>query len=162
MPMQQTMTQDEVLALQGRSRQPATSLDIDRPKRPTKNRQYPNAFSITLRLPLTNDNNGQSKHWRTSSDRRKEYEDELISAGHKRDEPFRDGVTLLITRVLGRNQKFWDHDSILRGSAKQLVDSLVAVGWFVDDSPKHIAKVIGEQDDTRRTEGPAIQITVFH
>ena len=34
----------------------------------------------------------------------------------------------LVNRMLGPNQWKWDADSVLRGSAKELIDALVAVG----------------------------------
>ncbi len=78
----------------------------------------------------------------------------------KRD-PFKFPVKLTLTRILGPNQRLWDADSVLRGNAKQLVDSLVAVGWFHDDSMKYITQVIGAQDATQRENGPAVLIEVF-
>ncbi len=78
----------------------------------------------------------------------------------KRD-PFDFPVKITLTRILGPNQRLWDADSVLRGNAKQLIDSLVAVGWFHDDSMKYIVQVIGAQDATQRENGPAVSIEVF-
>lgn len=65
-----------------------------------------------------------------------------------------------ITRVLGKGERLWDADSVLRGNAKQLLDALVDAGYFVDDGPKYISEVTGRQDDSRRGDGPAIQVEI--
>lgn len=78
----------------------------------------------------------------------------------KRD-PFEFPVKVTLTRILGPNQRLWDADSVLRGNAKQLIDSLVAIGWFYDDSMKYIVQVVGDQDATQRENGPAVLIEVF-
>ena len=72
-----------------------------------------------------------------------------------------DLVVLIITRVLGKNQRLWDSDSVLRGSAKQMIDAIVGTGLLKDDSPKHVALVIGQQDDSRRDEGPMIEVDFY-
>lgn len=82
-------------------------------------------------------------------------------AGFRR-KPFRQKVDIVLVRILGKRERLWDSDSILRGNAKQLLDSLVAdAGWFADDGPKYIRLVLGDQDDTRRHEGPAVEIRVY-
>jgi hypothetical protein len=96
--------------------------------------------STRLPIVLTNYNNGQSRTWKVSASERKKIERILRSNGHLRKKPFSEPVVLKITRVLGYKQGLWDSDSGLRGNAKQLVDSLVACGWFDDDSPKYIAE----------------------
>ena len=57
-------------------------------------------------------------------------------------------VTIIVTRVLGKGERKWDADSVLRGSCKQLIDAIVATGLLVDDGPKYVALVVGQQDDT--------------
>ena len=76
-------------------------------------------------------------------------------------EPFKFPVRVVLTRILGPKQRLWDADSVLRGSAKQLIDGLVDAGWFVDDGPKYITEMDGRQDKSNRTEGPAVLIEVF-
>jgi hypothetical protein len=116
--------------------------------------------SILIQFDLTNSNDGQGRAWYRTAALRTAIERELRLHGHERD-PFDFPVSLRLTRVLGKKQRLWDADSVLRGSAKQLIDSLVAVGWFHDDGPKWILNVRGEQDDTRREIGPAVLIEVF-
>jgi hypothetical protein len=50
---------------------------------------------------------------------------------------------------------------VLRGNYKEIEDALVACGWFVDDSMQYIAITIGKQDETRRKEGPAIELEIL-
>ena len=114
----------------------------------------------TIKLNLTNGNDGQGRAWYKSAATRKAIEQQLKVQDLKRD-PFEFPVKLTLTRILGPNQRLWDADSVLRGNAKQLIDSLVAVGWFHDDSMKYITQVIGAQDATQRENGPAVLIEVF-
>jgi hypothetical protein len=94
------------------------------------------------RLPvvLTNGNEGRDKRWYSSAKIRTQIEYMLRLGGHSRPEPFNEPIVLRITRVLARAQKLWDSDSIGRGNAKELVDSLVACNWFRDDSAAYITE----------------------
>ena len=94
------------------------------------------------RLPivLTNGNDGRNKRWFSSAKIRTQIEYMLRLGGHSRPEPFNEPIVLRITRVLARAQKLWDSDSIGRGNAKELVDSLVACNWFRDDSAAYITE----------------------
>ena len=114
----------------------------------------------TIKLNLTNGNDGQGRAWYRTASTRKAIEQQLKVQDLKRD-PFDFPVKITLTRILGPNQRLWDADSVLRGNAKQLIDSLVAVGWFHDDSMKYITQVIGAQDATQRENGPAVLIEVF-
>ena len=114
----------------------------------------------TIKLNLTNGNDGQGRAWYKTASTRKAIEQQLKVQDLKRD-PFDFPVKITLTRILGPNQRLWDADSVLRGNAKQLIDSLVAVGWFHDDSMKYITQVVGAQDATQRENGPAVLIEVF-
>jgi len=117
-------------------------------------------LSATFAIELTNGNDGRGNKWFSSAKVRKQIETQLLAAGHER-EPFDHPVRLVITRILGTGQRKWDADSILRGNSKELIDALVAIGWFVDDGPRWITRVDGEQDDTRRQDGPAVKLEVW-
>lgn len=116
---------------------------------------------LTRHLPieLTNGNDGRGNKWFSSAKVREKIERQLRELGEER-EPFEMKVRVMITRVLGKNQRLWDMDSILRGNSKELIDALVAVGWFTDDSPKYITEVIGRQDASQRANGPSVIIDV--
>lgn len=116
--------------------------------------------SAVVFIRLTNGNAGRSKHWSGASKARKAIEKELRYDGLER-KPFGFPVILKITRILGKGEKPWDSDSWQRGNLKELVDALVAVGWFVDDGPKWITKTEFEQDSNQRSIGPAVKIEVF-
>lgn len=114
-----------------------------------------------LPIGLTNGNTGRGWHWGSKHKERKAMESFLREYFGGQRVPFGFPVSLVVTRVLGKNQRLWDSDSVLRGNWKELQDSLVAVGFFHDDSPKWISNVIGRQDATMRESGPAINITVI-
>ena len=117
-------------------------------------------LSKLLPIELKNRNDGRGhKHYRSASDR-KSFERILRLMGATRD-PFPAPVVVHLTRVLGKGQRLIDPDSILRGNAKEVLDSLVAVGWFADDSQAHIVSTQGFQDAGHREHGPATFIEVY-
>ena len=118
-------------------------------------------YQETIQLPfeLKNKNDGQGHHWGATAAARKKFEKDLFKLRMIRS-PFLFPVKLTITRGLGKGQKLWDNDSIGRGNAKQLIDALVASGWFCDDSPKYITDVDYRQDECRRSSGPFIEVTI--
>ena len=117
-------------------------------------------FSIELPCNLTNNNNGQSRHFGKSASDRKKFERMLRRMKLDRN-PFEQPVVLHVTRILGPRQKYWDSDSVGRGNFKQLLDAAVAVGWFYDDSYKYIKHTAFFQEAGRRAAGPAVLIEVF-
>ena len=114
-----------------------------------------------LLIELTNGNDGRGGKWFSSAKMRKQIEALLIATGHRR-EPFDGPVSLLITRVMAARQRAWDADSWQRGNLKELIDALVVVGWFFDDSPKYITEVRFRQlaESTRPEESTTI-VEVF-
>ena len=112
---------------------------------------------ILIPIDLNNGNAGQTKHWGSSHKLRDEYEELIRAMGLVRTPPdYKQRV--VVTRILGKGQRLWDPDSILRGSAKQLIDALTSCGWWNDDSSKWLESVDGRQDDTQRDNGPAVKI----
>lgn len=118
--------------------------------------------SLTVEFPieLTNGNDGRGGRWFSSAKVRKKLETTIRELGHVR-EPYDGQVAIQITRVIGKGQRLWDADSIGRGNAKELVDALVACGWFHDDCPKWIAVCDYRQDASRRADGPCVVVDVF-
>lgn len=118
-------------------------------------------LDVMLPIELTNGNDGRGKAFWPSDKRRKQIENSLRLLGHVR-EPFSEQVSLVrVTRVLGKRQRLWDPDSVGRGNAKELFDSLVACGWFRDDSAKWIGNVDYRQDNSMKDKGPLTRIEVF-
>ena len=108
---------------------------------------------------LTNGNKGRGGSWHHSSKDRKEFE--RLLAGHKTP-TFRGVVSIEVIRVLGKNERLWDADSIGRGNAKELIDAMVAVGIFTDDSPKYISNCHYRQKADRREVGPVVIVKVWN
>lgn len=117
--------------------------------------------TITLHIPavLSNNNNGQSRHWSVANEQKQMFVKIFSTLGFKATPPMlKQRVT--ITRILGKGERRWDADSVLRGNAKQLLDALVGAGYFYDDGPQWITEVFGKQDDSRRESGPAIEVEI--
>jgi hypothetical protein len=116
-------------------------------------------LTLLIPLELTNRNDGRGHSWHRTASERQKIERLLIAEGLQRS-PFETPVTIRITRILGKGQRLWDPDSGLRGNAKELIDSLVAAGWFHDDSAKWITEVRFFQCATDRELGPAVRIDI--
>lgn len=117
-------------------------------------------LDVTLPIELLNKNDGQGHHWSRTHRTRTQLEQSLTYLGQRRD-PFDVPVRVVVTRILGKGQRYWDSSSVLRGSYKQLEDAMVACGWFHDDSFKHIKDTHGKQDASQRHLGPATRIQIF-
>ena len=114
--------------------------------------------SIILPIKPTNGNDGRGRKWYRSSDVRKKIE-KILS--YTRRKPFTAPVRVTLVRILGPRESYWDPSSVLRGNSKELLDALVKLGWFRDDSMKWIVQpVIGVQDNSRRDVGPVWEIRI--
>lgn len=116
-------------------------------------------FAAELPIELTNSNNGQTKNWYLTANDRKRFEKTIRERKLERT-PFPEPVILRVTRLMGKRQRLWDVSSVFRGNWKQIEDSLVACGWFTDDSPKYITDIRQRQLKDGRAK-PAILIEVF-
>lgn len=111
-----------------------------------------------FRIQLTNGNDGRGSKWFRAAAVRQEIARML---SNERRTPFEHPVEIRITRILGAGQRLWDADSVGRGNAKELIDSLVELGWFADDGPKWITHCDYRQDAKSRASGPAVMIEVW-
>lgn len=130
-------------------------------------------YTIRIFKELNNGNQGRSKHWSSAHRERQSWRKALDSAivipANGAELAFYDYVQtppsykqgLVVRRVLGARQRYWDADSVLRGSAKELIDSLVESGVANDDNIQHIAWVLGDQDADRKTIGPFTEVEVW-
>ncbi len=135
-------------------------------------------FELTVYLPLSNQNAGRSRHWSSAARVKSKWvaalsDSEVLTDtdikfginGFKEDvlmgRPLSQKVGIVTTRVLGKGMRLWDFDSIGRGDCKEAVDSIVKYGILHDDSPKHVAWWLGQQDDSRRSEGPFTVFTFY-
>lgn len=115
----------------------------------------------TLQLPieLDNGNYGRTTHFGRSASRRKKYE-KIIRSIYGQQTPFGIQVDLVVRRILGPKQRFWDSSSVLRGNWKEIEDALVACGFFVDDSPPYIRLTLGTQVKLDDGGEPRIEVDI--
>lgn len=77
-------------------------------------------FEIVLPVKLLNGNTGRTVHWSSSAKRRKQYEFLLRSLGLVKNPPdYRQRIVVI--RLLGKGERFYDTDSVGRSSAKELI-----------------------------------------
>lgn len=106
---------------------------------------------------LKNGNDGQGRHWSGSHKERIAWANAIwIPHGWRVPSEIEwvGKVDIEVVRCLGKGERLWDPDSVLRGNAKQLIDEAVARNILVDDSAKYVRMVAGLQDDTHRSQGP--------
>ena len=135
-------------------------------------------FTITIYKELKNNNVGRSAHWSSAHKSKREWANALKTADvvtetgvHFTLPEFHNDVLLnahvqqrvgiIVKRVLGKGQRFWDADSILRGNLKEGLDSIVDAGLLLDASTKPVAWCLGIQDDSRRNEGPFTEFVFY-
>ena len=134
---------------------------------------YQKSYQIVIDRELKNGNNGQTKHWSSSHREREKWAESLCTAYvntlNGTEFPLDvflacpapdEKQGLVITRWVAKGQRKWDADSVLRGTAKQLIDSLIEAGVARDDSPKYIEFVLGLQDDSQRKKLSSGYVTV--
>ena len=85
----------------------------------------------------------------------------LIEFPNLGDRPVQQKVGIVFTRVLGKKQRLYDSDSILRGNVKELLDSIVDFGILGDDNNDHVLWSLGLQDKERRSEGPLTEVSFY-
>ena len=134
-------------------------------------------LTISIDAELKNQNTGQTRHWSTAHREKKTMTTALREGrilypgdGNLRFgvfcreimmHPFDCVVDVTVKRILGKGQRLYDPDSILRGNCKQLIDAVVDAGLLVDDSTRHIGRVLGLQDANQRERGPSIEISFW-
>lgn len=133
--------------------------------------------TLFLDAELRNYNAGQGRHWGMTHAEKKRMQNAVLSAQLDIDGqllPMREKwhgnqnkifplgkCDITVCRILGRGQRLWDADSVMRGNCKQLIDSIVDAGIIHDDGPKYVGLCLGLQDPSRREIGPAIEVTFW-
>ena len=135
-------------------------------------------FTITIDKELKNGNSGRTKHFSQAIKEKKQWVQALGNADVETvtgivyplpafiqdvllGSPIQQKVGIVVNRVLGKRQRMFDPDSVLRGGAKELVDSLVMLGILVDDNIKCVTWCVGLQDDSRKGEGPFTEVLFY-
>ena len=111
--------------------------------------------SEVFRIELTNKNH-TTRSWKADHAAKRKFA-KIVS--HRT--PFDNPVRVVVTRILGKRQRFWDSSSGLRGNYKELEDAMVDAGWYHDDGPTWITSTEFRQDATDRKNGPAVRIDVY-
>lgn len=115
-------------------------------------------LSVTLPVKLTNGNGGRSQKWFLTAKDRDAFEALLRSLGHVYS-PIPFPVQLVVTRLLGKRERFWDYSSGFRGNWKELEDAMVACGWFKDDGPDDVKGVFFDQQ--KHAGDSAVKVEIF-
>lgn len=136
---------------------------------------------IEIPMKLKNNNQGQGRHWYGSHKERAIASQAVAKArvwqpstsesricvslpewlsglDRKADQK----IGLVVWRMLGKGERLWDSDSVLRGNYKQIQDALIQHGLAPDDSPKYIEWVLGRQEDRLRDLGSKVLIEVYY
>lgn len=134
-------------------------------------------MTFTIGKELKNGNNGQTKHFSVSHKEKKEW---LIALGNADvdvngiemsvdtlkeevldNRPIACMVGIVVERFLGKRQRLWDSDSVLRGNCKQAIDSFVTHEILSDDSMKHVSWTLGIQNADDKDNGPYTKLHFY-
>jgi hypothetical protein len=120
------------------------------------------SFTLYLDVPSQNSLSGNHGKWSAIRRYRKLRRDAtLLMTSYKNvlEIPTATGKRRITwTRILGPRQRLFDEMNFI-GGLKALADSATAAGLLVDDKPKFYEGVY-RQDDTRRAEGPALEVLI--
>jgi hypothetical protein len=116
-------------------------------------------FTTPFKLESLNAFTGM--HWRLKNSHKKAWLQEIrmamAKAGIKRPAPLEAGTAKLrIVRVLGPHERLWDEENLSGGSAKQLVDALVTLGFLRDDAPKWLRREYAQDANDRDHPGTRV------
>lgn len=75
--------------------------------------------------------------------------------------PYSVPIGIAVERVLGKRQRLLDADSILRGNAKELIDSFVFHNILEDDNHKFVKWCVGYQCDQHKDDGPYTKVHFY-
>lgn len=114
-------------------------------------------LTMVLPIQLKSKNERDKLHFRARHALRIDYQN-IVSLKHPRKSPtptYKQLVT--VTRIMGPRERDWDINNGYAGSMTELLDSLVHLGWLVDDSPRYL---IPEFRQMRHPviKGPAVLI----
>lgn len=93
-------------------------------------------LTMVLPIKLLSKNERDRLHFRQRHALRIDYEG-IVSLKYSRKHPTPDYKQLvIITRLMGPRERELDLQNLSAGSSIELIDSLVHLGWLVDDNPK--------------------------
>jgi len=134
-------------------------------------------MTFTVSKELKNNNNGQTRHFSASHREKKEWLIALASADVDvngvemsvdmlkeevlDNRPIACKVGIVVERFLGKRQRLWDSDSVLRGNCKQAIDSFVTHEILSDDSMKHVSWTLGTQNADDKLNGPYTRFHIY-
>lgn len=117
--------------------------------------------TVEIDWALSNRNDGRGYHWRRTHRERMTLDAVVRAAEVPPQVPFTTPVVLVVVRVIPAGGRRWDECSVGRGNAKELIDAMVAGGWFHDDSPKWIRHVVWCQDARTRPDTAKIGVQIW-
>lgn len=123
-------------------------------------------FRLSLPLEISNRNDGRGHQWfRTDAEKKAVAEALQIfypngPPAEAREMDSGGTVNLVVRRILGKRQRWFDPDSILRGNAKEIVDAIVDHGFLSGDGYPAVGFVAGVQIKDPEA-GPALAVDFF-
>nr|ASV43922.1 putative RusA superfamily protein [Hot spring virus BHS2] len=97
------------------------------------------------------------KHW-SYRHRDRNYWLREVSAMFGKPKGEYEHIVLQITRILGKQERQYDEDNLRYGSAKQIVDAFVRLGWVPDDNPNYVTVEVAQVKDQRDKPGTLIRV----
>lgn len=116
-------------------------------------------LTMVLPIKLLSKNSRDRLHYRARHALRIDYQN-IVSIKYPRKRPTPDYRQLVtVTRIMGPKERLFDDMNIPGGSAVELVDSLVHLGWLFDDSPRYLTPEF-RQERHKTIRGPATMVEI--
>lgn len=101
-----------------------------------------------LPMELISLNRIRNKHWSTRQRLKKEIGKALTAAKVKPDTSKPGKRRLVLTRYMKPRERLFDSDNFAGGSAKLCIDLLTELGYWPDDSDKHLTREYRQEKAT--------------
>ncbi len=115
--------------------------------------------TLVLPIQLLSKNGRDKLHFRQRNHLRKSYQGIiLLKYPRKHSTPdYKQRMTVM--RLMGPRERDFDEQNLIAGSAIELIDSFVHLGWLKDDSPPYLEPVF-KQGWHKMIGGPAVVVTI--
>ena len=90
--------------------------------------------------PLTSLNQTKGRHWTHRHRHKRHMTTALLAAGARENILPNHRQLVTITRLKRPRQRDYDHDNLVAGNAKALIDALTDLGYWRDDNPYYLRR----------------------
>ena len=83
----------------------------------------------------------------------------LRNLGFGRNTPLNEPVVIVVTRVMGPGDNFWRSTDLVKQQYRRIEQALERLNYINNRGRQWVVETVTNQEDSRRSEGPAIEIS---